>query len=95
MALVIKVAHHVIAKETKMGFRKPMDYNAVYHQIYMTGVEILSSRNDGFTQWEMKKDLYQIKSMIDLILQKSGKFAGEDEWLAEQEQNKIVRILES
>ena len=78
-----------------MGFRKPMDYNAVYHQIYMTGVEILSSRNDGFTQWEMKKDLYQIKSMVDLILQKSGKFAGEDEWLAEQEQNKLVRILES
>lgn len=94
MATVIKVAVHVIVGGNKMGFRKPMDYNAVYHQIYMTGVEILNSRNDGFTQWEMKKDLYQIQSMINLILAQSGKFSGEDEWLAEQEKNKIMRILE-
>lgn len=94
MVHVSKVASHVTAKGMKMGFRKPMDFNAVYHQIYMTGVEVMSTRNDGFTAWEMKKDLYQLKSMIDLILEQSGKFSGEDEWLAEQEKNKIVRILE-
>lgn len=77
-----------------MSFRKPMDFNAVYHQIYMCGVEIMSHRNDGYTDWEIKKDLYQIKSLLDLILQNSPKFEGEEEWLADREKEKIVRILE-
>lgn len=84
----------MIVKGMMMGFRKPMDFNAVYHQIYMTGVEIMSSKNDGFIQFEMKKDLYQLQSMIDLIIEQSSKFEGEDEWLLEQEQSKLIRILE-
>lgn len=77
-----------------MGFRKPMDFNAVYHQIYMTGVEVMSSRNDGFTAWELKKDLHQLKSLIDVILNESPTFADEQQWLDEQEQKKLVRILQ-
>jgi hypothetical protein len=43
-----------------MGFRKQMDYNAVHHQIYMSGVELHSNYNDGYNQFEIKKDLHRI-----------------------------------
>ena len=41
-----------------MGMRKQMDYNSVHHQIYMSGVELHSNYNDGFNQFEIKKDLH-------------------------------------
>lgn len=77
-----------------MGFRKPLDFNAVYHQLYMTGVEIMSSKNDGFVQWELKQDLYQIQSLIDTIIQNAPVFEGEAEYLKDRQQRKLVRILE-
>jgi len=40
-----------------MGFKKPMDYTSVHHQIYMTGVEVNSSYNDGYTAFYLKQDL--------------------------------------
>jgi hypothetical protein len=83
----------VIARVNKMGHRKPMDYNSVSHQIYMTGVEINSMYNDGFTQSMMKQDLYKLKWLIDEIIQDSPTFAGEDEFLKEHEQVKMWRTL--
>lgn len=77
-----------------MGFKSPIDYNSVHHQIYMAGVEVNSSRNDGYTAWEIKKNIYRIKFLVDAILEKSGKFVDEDEWLQEQEAQKLVFILE-
>jgi vancomycin permeability regulator SanA len=71
-----------------MGFRKPMDYNAVHHQIYMAGVELHSPYNDGYVQWEIKKDLYKLKWLIDSIMKDSPEFAGEKEFVEEHE--KIV-----
>jgi len=76
-----------------MGFRKPMDYNSVSHQIYMSGVELNNARNDGFTQWEIKKDLYKMKFLLDEILERSDKFAGEDEFLQEQSKKQMWRHL--
>jgi len=84
---------HVVVKVNKMGHRKPMDYNSVSHQIYMTGVEINSMYNDGFTQSMMKQDLYKLKWLIDEIIQDSPTFAGEDEFLKEHEQVKMWRTL--
>lgn len=77
-----------------MGFRKPLDFNAVYHQLYMTGVEIMSTKNDGFIQWQLKQDLYQIQSLIDTIINNSPVFEGEEAYLKERQQRKLVRILE-
>lgn len=71
-----------------------MDYNSINHQIHIAGVELRSPYNDGYTQWEIKQELYKIKWLIDGVLADSSKFAGEDEWLDEQEKNKIMRILE-
>lgn len=77
-----------------MGYRKPLDFNAVYHQLYMTGVEIMSSKNDGYIQWGLKQDLYKIQSLIDGIIQNAPVFEGEAEYLKERQQQKLVRILE-
>jgi hypothetical protein len=76
-----------------MGFRKPMDYNSVKHQIYMTGVGILDSRNDGYIQFEMKKDLYRLQCLINDIIDTSPIFSDEDEFLKMLEKEKIYKIL--
>ena len=76
-----------------MGHRKPMDMNSVKHQIYMTGVEMQSKYNDGFTQWMMKQDLYQLKWLIDQIMKDSPTFAGEEEFVAEHEKDVMWKML--
>ena len=76
-----------------MGFRKPMDYNSVQHQIYLAGIELHSPYNDGFTTFEIKKDLHKLKWLLDEIMADSPSFAGEDEFLKEHEQSKMWRIL--
>ena len=76
-----------------MGFKKPLDYYSLNHQIYTSGVELHSSRNDRFTQFEIKKDLYKLKWLIDEILESSDKFSGEEEFLTEQSQKKMWRKL--
>ena len=91
-AIAIKVVT-VLARINKMGYRKPMDYNQVHHQIYMSGVELHSSRIDGFTQFEIKKDLYKLKWLLDEIMADAPTFAGEDEFLKEHEQVKMWRTL--
>ena len=92
MVIAIKVVI-VTVRRSNMGFRKPMDYNQVSHQIYMSGMEMCSSRNDGFTSFEIKKDLYKLKWMLDQIMKDSPTFAGEEEFLKEHEQIKMWRTL--
>ena len=76
-----------------MGFRKPIDYTSVSHQIYMAGVEICSPLNDGYTGFYLKQDLYKIKWLIDDILNKSPKFSGEEEFIEEHEKNIVWKEL--
>jgi hypothetical protein len=78
-----------------MGFRKPMDYTSVQHQIYMAGVELHSPYNDGYNQWAIKQDLYRIKWLVDAILKDSGEFTDEAEFVKEHEQKVMWRTLKS
>lgn len=50
-------------------------------------------RMDGFVTWSYKQDLYHIKFLLDELMEKCPKYAGEEEWLREQEAEKIVQIL--
>jgi hypothetical protein len=52
-------------------------------------------RNDGFTTWPIKQDLYQLKWLIESALENASTYAPEQEWLNEQEQKKIWKILKS
>lgn len=92
MVIVIK-AETVHVRRIKMGFRKPMDYNSASHQIYMAGVELHHPGNDGFTQFEIKKDLHKLKWLLDEIMADAPTFAGEEEFLKEHEQVKMWRTL--
>ena len=52
--------------------------------------------NDGFTSFECKKDLYQLKDIIDRALAEAPDFGEmEQQWLTEQEQKRIIKILKS
>ena len=51
-------------------------------------------RADGFTTWEYKKDLYEIKFVLEEMIRKCPSYADiESQWLREQEAEKIVCIL--
>lgn len=78
-----------------MGFRKHLDYNTVHHNIYMAGVELHNVRNDGYTQWEIKQDLYRLKWLLDNILEKSPTFVGEEEFLRAHEKAEVWRALQT
>ena len=47
----------------------------------------------GWTNWPCKQDLYRVKFAVDEMLANTGKFAGEDEWLLQQEKEKMWKIL--
>jgi hypothetical protein len=94
LATVIATKAEIVpVRINKMGYRKPMDYNQVSHQIYMTGVELNSRYNDGFTQSLMKQDLYKLKWLIDEIIADSPTFSDEEQFLKENEQRVMWRTL--
>ena len=79
-----------------MGFRKSWDTSEIVSQIHSLVRECNSQYNDGFTSFECKKDLYQIKNIVDDALSRSPHFGDlENEWLTEQEQKRIIKILKS
>ena len=49
----------------------------------------------GFVNWHCKQDLYHVKFAVDEMLAKTSRFSGEDEWLLEQEKNKMWKQLTS
>jgi len=76
-----------------MGFKKSWDVGTVAQHIHAVVRECSSTYNDGFVAFYAKQDLYQMKWLIEDSLRQCPKFAGEEEWLKEQEQKKIIRIL--
>jgi hypothetical protein len=79
-----------------MGFKKSWDVSDVSRQIHSLARECSSKYNDGFTSFECKKDLYQLKSIIDAALTEAPDFGElEQQWLQEQEKKRIIKILKS
>lgn len=76
-----------------MGFRKPMDYESIHHQIHIAGIELHSNYNDGWNQWAIKQDLYKLKWLIDEIIKESPAFADEEKFLKDNEQRVMWRTL--
>jgi hypothetical protein len=78
-----------------MGHRKDWDMNAIRHQIWAMRHEATTPYNDGWMQFDIKQDLYRLKWQIDEALAACSSFAGENEWLHEVEQERIINILKS
>jgi hypothetical protein len=47
----------------------------------------------GYVNWPCKQDLYRVKFAVDEMLRKTSTFAGEEEWLEEQEKEKMWKAL--
>ena len=47
--------------------------------------QVISGYNDGFTAWACKQDLYRVKFELDRMLKHSPTFAGEQEWIEQQQ----------
>jgi hypothetical protein len=77
-----------------MGFKKSWDEADITRQIHAMARECASPYNTGFLTFEIKKDLYQLKEIVDRALQDSPNFGDmEKEWLTEQEKKRIIKIL--
>ena len=49
----------------------------------------------GWNNWPCKQDLYRVKFAVDEMLANTSRFSGEDEWLLEQEKEKMWKVLKS
>ncbi len=49
----------------------------------------------GWVNWPCKQDLYRVKFAVDEMLAKTSRFSGEDEWLLQQEKDKMWKRLTS
>lgn len=79
-----------------MGFKKSWSVDDITQQIHSAARECRSPYNDGYTGWYIKQDLYQIKFIIDEVLQNCPSFGDtEERWLTEQEQKRIIKHLKS
>ena len=72
-----------------MGFRKPLELNDIKMQLLKAHGEICSSYNDGWTSWGLKKELYEIKWLLDECMKRQPDFSGEQEWLTEQDKKRV------
>lgn len=76
-----------------MGYKHSYNIIEAITQIRAAAQECGNPRNDGFVAWGVKQDLYQIKWQLDKILKECPTFSPEADWLREQEQKQIIKIL--
>ena len=76
--------------------RKLWDVSSIASQLRSLSSQCANPHNDGFTAFELKKDLYQIKQLVDEALERAPNFGQlEQDWLTEQEKKRIINILKS
>lgn len=76
-----------------MSFIKRWDVDNIQQQIRACGAQVHSVYNDGFTAWECKKDLLDIKYQVESLLESSPTFAGEEKYHEEKLKEKAWRVL--
>jgi hypothetical protein len=60
----------------------------------MAGVELNSARNDGFTTWDIKQDLYKLKFLLDEIMETSPTYGDlEQEFLSNESKRQVWHTL--
>lgn len=67
---------------------------AVRRELFKIYHEIIEPMNDGFTQWEYKKSLIDVKYMLDTMLSATSNFGSiEENYIKNKEQEKLIRAL--
>jgi hypothetical protein len=75
--------------------KKTWNVSDVKRQIDRIAMECKSPYNEGFTSFEMKKELYEIYFHLDKLLKSCPTFEGEQEWLQEKEKQAIIKHLKN
>lgn len=78
-----------------MSTRISWNVGDIVAQIHRCSGFVRHPSTDGFSGWYAKQDLYQIKFLIDQCLDQCPRFAPEDQWLIEQEQKRLIKVLKS
>jgi hypothetical protein len=74
---------------------KHWDVNQIIGQCQQMHFGATDPHMTGWVNWPCKQDLYRVKFAVDEMLAKTGRFSGEDEWLLEQEQQQMWKVLKS
>lgn len=59
-------------------------------KIYWAGSD---PRQDGFTTWGCKQDLYRVQWALEDIMSRMPKYSVEDEWLEQRDRELVWRAL--
>lgn len=79
-----------------MGYKYSYDIVGAFQQIRSAVSECRDIRTDSYIAWGIKQDLYQMKWFLDDMIKNCPEFGPtEAEWLKEQEQEKILKILKN
>lgn len=76
-----------------MGFIRHWDQNRIVNELRSCAAQAGHPYNDGFTQWDCKKTLLDIKFELDEMINLLPTFVGEDEYYAEQDKKRVWREL--
>jgi len=76
-----------------MGYKRSYSVTETAQNINAASYEASSPYNDGFVAWGAKQDLYRLKWILEDAIKRCPTFSGEEEWLKEQEQKKIIEYL--
>lgn len=76
-----------------MGYRYSYDITKAAREINAATHDASDMRVDSYIQWGAKQDLYRLKWILEDALRRCPTFSIEEEWLHEQEQKKIIKIL--
>jgi hypothetical protein len=76
-----------------MGMKLSRDINAIAQTIRYMQNEMNDLRVDSWTTWGIKQDLYQLKWLIDEALESAAHYTPEDQWIKEQQQQRIIQKL--
>jgi hypothetical protein len=74
-----------------MGYKMSWSVSRIKGDLQMMTYECRHMRNDGFTQFGIKKDLMEIKFLLEDLLETCPTFVGEEEWLHERLVNKLSK----
>ena len=76
-----------------MGFKYSYNITNAAQEINAAAYDACDKKIDSYLQWGAKQDLYRLKWILDDALKRCPTFSIEEEWLREQEQKKIIKIL--
>lgn len=76
-----------------MGYKYSYNVTVAAREINAAAYDANDSGATGFVQWGAKQDLYRLKWILDDAIRRCPTFSPEEEWLREQEKERVIRIL--